>query len=130
MIEEISIFLILEVFWHSSLTVKNKRDLEQIQKCAVLVIMGKNYKNYKNGLKDLNLETLEKRRENLCLKFAKECLKNEKLKNMFVINKSKHDMKKRKKEKFKVKNIRTERYRKSALPYMTNLLNKYVSSEL
>ena len=109
---------------------KNKRDLERIQKCAVLVIMGKNYKNYKNGLKDLNLETLEKIRENLCLKFAKECLKNEKLKNMFVINKSKHDMKKRKKEKFKVKNIRTERYRKSALPYMTYLLNKYVSSEL
>ena len=39
------------VVWHSSLTVKNKRDLEQIQKCAVLVIMGKNYKNYKNGQK-------------------------------------------------------------------------------
>ena len=108
-----------------SLTVKNKRDLERIQKCAVFVIMGKNYTNYKNGLTDLNLETLEKRRENLCLKFAKECLKNEKLKNLFEINKSIHDMKKRKKEKFKVKNIRTERYRKSALPYMTNLLNKY-----
>ena len=32
------------VVWHSSLTVKNKRDLERIQKCAVLVIMGKNSK--------------------------------------------------------------------------------------
>ena len=118
------------VVWHSSLTVKNRKDLERIQKCAVLVIMGKNYTNYKNGLKELNLETLEKRRENLCLKFAKECLKNEKVKNMFAINKSMHDMKKRKKEKFKVKNIRTERYRKSALPYMTNLLNKYEDEKM
>ena len=39
-------------------------------------------------------------------------------------------MKKRKKEKFKVKNIRTERYRKSALPYMTNLLNKYEDEKM
>ena len=37
---------------------------------------------------------------------------------------------KRKKEKFKVKNIRTERYRKSALPYMTNLLNKYEDEKM
>ena len=66
----------------------------------------------------------------MCLKFAKECLKNEKVKNLFAINKSMHDMKKRKKEKFKVKNIRTERYRKSALPYMTNLLNKYEDEKM
>ena len=29
------------VVWHSSLTEKNKKDLERIQKCAVFLIMGK-----------------------------------------------------------------------------------------
>ena len=39
------------VMWHNSLTVKNKRGLEGIQKCAVSIIMGQNYTTYKNGLK-------------------------------------------------------------------------------
>ena len=47
--------------WHSSLSVKNKSDLERVQKAAVRVIMGNNYSSYKNGLKDLKLDTLEKR---------------------------------------------------------------------
>ena len=67
--------------------------LERIQKAALRVIMGKQYINYKNSLKELNLETLEKRRETLCLKFAKNCLKNEKLKDMFPLKKIKHEMK-------------------------------------
>ena len=33
-------------------------------------------------------------------------------------------MKKRKKERFQVKKIRTERYKKTAVPYMVNLLNE------
>ena len=60
------------VVWHSSLINKNRRDLERVQKAAVRVIMGKDYTTYKNGLKALNLETLEIRRKFLCLKFAKK----------------------------------------------------------
>ena len=41
------------VVWHSSLTMKNRRDLERVQKSAVRVIMGQNYKSYKHGLKSL-----------------------------------------------------------------------------
>ena len=110
--------------WHSSLTGKNKKDLERVQKCAVSVIMGKNYTNYKEGLKCLNLETLEKRRDKLCLKFAKGCLKNEKVKDIFPVKKKLHDMKLRQNEKFLVKKINTERYKKSAIPYMVQLLNR------
>ena len=40
------------VVWHSSLTKKNRRDLERIQKAAVKVIMGDQFQNYKKGLID------------------------------------------------------------------------------
>ena len=58
--------------------------------------MGKSYTNYKEGLKCLILEKLDDRRESLCLKFAKGCLKNEKVKNMFPRKEEKHTMIKRK----------------------------------
>ena len=71
------------VVWHSSLTLKNRRDLERVQKAAVRVILKEKYKTYKQGLKMLNIQTLEKRREMLCLRFAKKCLENEKYKISF-----------------------------------------------
>jgi hypothetical protein len=111
------------VVWHSSLSVKNKSDPERVQKAAVRVIMGKSYSTYKNGLKDLKLDTLETRRDFLCLKFAKNCLNNEKMKALFPLNKTKHHMKKRKVLQFLLKRIKTKRWNRSALPQMTRLLN-------
>ena len=110
--------------WHSSLSYENRKDLERVQKAAVRVILGNSYTNYTNGLKTLNLESLVKRRKLLCLRFAKNCIKNEKVKNMFTRNVSKHNMKKRKQKVFKVPQANTERYKNSAIPYMTKLLNK------
>jgi hypothetical protein len=60
------------VVWHSSLSGKNRRDLERVQKAAVRIMLGENYTSYKNGLKILNLKTLNDRRKELCLKFAKK----------------------------------------------------------
>ena len=57
---------------------KNRKDIERIQKVAIRIIMGKSYTNYKDGLKELKLETLEKRRTMLSLRFAKKCLTHEK----------------------------------------------------
>ena len=111
------------VVWHSSLNKKNRQDLERVQKAAVRVIMGKNYSTYKNGLTVLKMDTLEKRRELLCLRFAKNSLKSEKVKNMFPLKKSKHGMKLRKPKKFKTNKENTKRLKKSALPYMRKLLN-------
>ena len=75
------------------------------------------------GIKKLRLQNLNDRRENACLKFAQKCIKNEKVKNMFPISVKLSKMIKRKSDKFKVKFARTKRYRKSAIPYMVNLLN-------
>ena len=111
------------VVWHSSLTKKNRQDLERVQKAAVRVIMGQSYSTYKNGLKFLKLDTLEKRRELLCLRFAKNCIKTEKVKNLFPLKMSKHKMKIRKQKKYKTNKQNTNRLKKSALPYMRKLLN-------
>ena len=39
------------VVWHSSLNFKNRRDLERVQKTAVMVILKQKYTNYKEGIK-------------------------------------------------------------------------------
>ena len=66
------------VVWHSSLPNKNRRDLERVQKSAVKVILGQRYTSYDEGLKSLRLQSLEERREAMCLKFAKQSLKIDK----------------------------------------------------
>ena len=85
--------------------------------------MGTTYRTYKNSLKILKLDTLEKRREKLCLQFAKKCAMNDKLKIMFPLNKKKHNMKMRKEKKYKILKANTKRLKQSALPYMRRLLN-------
>ena len=117
------------VVWHSSLSGKNRRDLERVQKAAVRVILGCKYSTYKDGLKILNLKTLNERRKEVCLKFAKKCLGNKKVKDMFQKKKSLHPMKKRKQEAFKHQRMKTERYKKSTIPYMVNLLNQEVKDK-
>ena len=112
------------VVWHSSLNKRNRKDLERVQKAAVRVIMGKDYTNYENSLNVLGLDTLEKRRKLLCLKFSKKCLISEKVKDLFKLNKTKHQMKKRKTNKYEMIRAKTKRYKQSSLPYMTKLLNE------
>ena len=112
------------VVWHSSITVENKESLERIQKSAVRIIMGNEYKNYEDSLNRLDLQSLEDRREMLCLKFAQKCVKNERLMHMFPLNEKEHEMKTRKKEKFKVQFAHTSRLKKSPLIYMQKLLNE------
>ena len=74
----------------------------------------------------IKIDSLEERREKLCLKFAKACLSNEKLSDIFPRNNKKHCMEKRGKEIFQVKRANTERLRKSALVSMQKMLNKEV----
>ena len=98
-------------------------DIERIQKSAVKIILKHKYKDYDSALKELNLETLQKRREILCLRFAKKSLKLNNFKKMFPLSKKLHSMKQRKGRKFLQKHANTERYIKSSIPYMQRLLN-------
>ena len=72
----------------------------------------------------LKIENLDRRRERLCLSFAKKSIQNEKASKLFPRNQSKHSMKKRRTKKFKPRITKTTRYQKSAIPYLINLLNR------
>ena len=60
------------------------------------------YENYENALLKLNMVSLEKRRQELCLKFAKSGIKHEKMNDLFPTKSKEHDMKMRKTEIFNV----------------------------
>ena len=60
------------VVWHSSLTAENAQELERIQKAAVRIILGKNFENYEEALEKIDLQPLNVRRDDLCLKFAQK----------------------------------------------------------
>ena len=66
--------------WHSSLTDKNKSDLERVQKAAVKVIMGNDYIDYPKSLKALNITNLVQRREKLIKNMAIKITSNQKVK--------------------------------------------------
>ena len=111
------------VVWNSSLTVENIQDLERVQKAAAKIIIGKQYTNYESALEKIGLDKLEERRKDLCLNFAKKCLKNNKTSLMFPQKTRIHQMETRMQETFDVEFAHTERYKNSSIPYMQRLLN-------
>ena len=110
--------------WHSSLTQDNIDDLERVQKSALKLILQENYQSYKKALVKLDIETLENRREQLCLNFARKCVKNKKMNKMFPLNNKKHEMVTRDNEKYKVQFANNERLKNSSIIYMQRLLNQ------
>ena len=109
--------------WHNSLTEADCNDIERVQKAAMRLIMGNKYQGYKEALQYMSLETLKERREKMALNFAKKSLRLDKFSELFPFNNAKHLMKKRNHEKYAVTNANTERYRKSAVPFLQRLLN-------
>ena len=116
------------VVWSSSITNEEQKDLERVQKVCLRIILKQNYIDYATALKRTKLESLFVRREQMCLKFAKNCLKNEKTRSIFPLNKTNHQMEIRDREMFFVQPARTDRLAKSAVPYLQRLLNKYCTN--
>ena len=109
--------------WHSSLILENVHDLERIQKNSLKIILQDEYQNYSNALHLTGLKSLFERQNELCLKFAKACTKNEQTKTMFPLNPISYDVETRHREKFQVTKCKTTRFQNSAIPFMQNLLN-------
>ena len=109
--------------FHFSLTKEQSQKIELVQKKALAIILGNRYHSYKVALQQTKLERLDLRREKLCYKFALKCTKNPRHSEMFPLNP--HIRKNMRKPKlYKEFNCKTIRFYKSAVPYMTWLLNK------
>ena len=80
--------------------------------------------DYSKALSDLNLESLDKRREGMALKFVKNSLKNDNFSKLFPLRRAKHGMESRMSEKYLVNSSKTRRYADSAVPFLQRMLNK------
>ena len=109
--------------FHGALTVQQSLDLEMLQKKAFAIILGPQYRNYDNALNILCQEKLNIRRLQLCEKFAIKCTKNPRHADLFEQRGSEFKNT-RKKQKFIEPKCTTTRYYKSAVPFLTRLLNK------
>ena len=108
--------------WHHTISEDEVTDIERVQKVACKIILKNRYTSYPQALETLNLETLRDRRNSLCLKFAKKCLKHEKARHLFPLNIS-DDKNTRDREMYNVQHARTSRLKDSALPQMQRMLN-------
>ena len=105
--------------WHFSLTAEDRQEIERVQKIACKIILKNNYSSYLDALVTLKLETLNDRRENLCERFAKKCVKGPpQVANMFPIDHTRHS------NKFQVTFARHDRLLHSAIPQMQRILNR------
>ena len=109
--------------WHGSLTQENRDNLERTQKTFAKLVLKEKYHNYDNALVVLNLDSLETRRNELCLKFAQAGIKNNKLNDLLPTNNKKHKMETRAIEKYEVQFANTDRMKNSSIITMQNLLN-------
>ena len=103
--------------WHFSITQEESSDIERVQKTACRIILKDKYLSYDNAMSTLNLQTLSERRLMLCSRFAQNCLKHDKSKNMFPLDVN------RNRDKFKVNFAKQSRLLYSAIPQMQRLLN-------
>ena len=61
--------------WQGAITLQEKQDIERVQKMALRIIFGEQYYTYNNALELAGLDTLEDRRNKICLKFAKKAVR-------------------------------------------------------
>ena len=107
--------------WSGALTVRNKRDLERVQKLSLKIIIPS--MSYKQSLTHLNLQTLDTRRKIFTTRFAKIARNHPKLRHLFTLNNRKHAMQLRKRKTY-INHANTNRYMNSPILYMQQLLNE------
>ena len=110
--------------WNGALTQQEVRAIERIQRTALAIIRGENHTSYKEALAYFEMDTLENRREVLCVRFARKAQKDPKFSHWFEKNLSGVNTRSEKLP-FVIPKTRTRRFKKSPIPYLTDLLNKY-----
>ena len=113
--------------FHPQLTQENKDDIERVQKIACKIILGPRYDGYTTACDLLGLETLDTRREKLCLNFGLKAIKNKKHQDMFPRDERVPGPRLQTDQlQFLVPLARTARYEKSPIPYIATLLNEHL----
>ena len=110
--------------WQPGLTSFDRNRMERVQKSALSIILGRNYKSYNRALTSLKLETLFTRRGKLSKTFARKSQKNTKFSKWFEPNIKKVSTREAPKKIYEFDACaRTMRFKKSPINYLTKLLN-------
>ena len=112
--------------WEGGITVREKEDIERVQRNACRIILGRTYISYEKALKYLNLEPLEARRTRLCLNFALKAESNPKFCSWFKESTKTYNTRS-KQQKYKQIQANHARYSNSPIAYLTKLLNSHYS---
>ena len=113
--------------WHSSLTIAQSRSLDRAQRVAMAAITGRWEASHTLQLQNLALERLSIRRENICKRFAFHTATNSRHQDLFQPLTS-NTRRGQSGTKYHEISTRTNFYHKSALPYLTRLLNSLWTS--
>ena len=111
--------------WHSSLTDAQSRALSRVQRVAMAAITGRWDPSHSGRLRRLGLEPLPERRTRLCTRFARQTATKSRHQDMFErVERTRPARGPRARPLYREPLARTAAYHKSALPYLTRLLNK------
>ena len=96
-----------------------------MQKSFYRIALGNDYLNYADALAQIGLDTLETRRTQLCLSFAKISAKHPRHSYWFAQRNDQNRPNTRSvKMNYSEPICRLERFRNSPIPYLTRLLNE------
>ena len=110
--------------WHSGLTGVQSKAIEWVQRRAVRIILGRDFTSYRNACSRLGLPTLSSRREDLTRAFASSLQRSELFRSWLPPERGQISQRSTRSSKdLDPAHCNTERYKKSAIPYMTRLLN-------
>ena len=111
--------------WHPAITQQERKQIERIQKCALYIILGSNYTCYSDALDLLEVDSLQNRRSKICEKFAKKCLNSQRYSRWFQPMQNTQPTHNTRSGKRKLRSVSTItlRFKNSAIPYLTELLN-------
>ena len=111
------------VVWHSALTKKNTAQIERVQKAVFAIILGEQYNSYQAACSMLQMKMLSERRVELARKFALKASQHHIHREWFVPNVRQTNTR-QKQLKYKPAQARTNRFLKSAIPFLTQCLNQ------
>ncbi len=114
-----------DVVWHSSLTAKQRNDIEAIHRRACRTILGRQYLSYDDALELCNFDTLSDRREDHCRRFAEGLSQINRTSGLIPPTRGEcHGRALRNSKKFLTPRARTERFKNSPVPFFITLLNQ------
>ena len=110
--------------WSSSLTVAQSQDLDRAQRMAMAAIAGRWEPSHSRQLLELGLERLAPRRQRLCAVWAHATAQDSRHQDLFIPSGARPRPGKHA-QLYRTPQTRTDTYYKSALPYLTRLLNGF-----